>query len=131
MQRSSCARLRASTSPNVLILLIASSFLSARLRAKMGLVAKSFLVAVGSALALAGAGHGGNAPVVQVRDPTWSPDGTELAYVQTTGVGGRVSGQLREIGFDGRAPRRLTPVQPLPYGISWSPDGRSIAYASG
>jgi Tol biopolymer transport system component len=62
----------------------------------------------------------------ELRDPTWSPDGTVLAYLRDTAGGA----QIETVRFDGTHRRLLTPSRIGTYGLSWSPDGRSLAYAS-
>jgi TolB protein len=52
--------------------------------------------------------------------PRWSPNGTQLAFVK--------AGQLWTMKADGSAKRRLTARHAA--GASWSPDSRSIAFAS-
>ena len=56
--------------------------------------------------------------------PRWSPDGTRLAYLS------RDSGalQLHLRWMDGATTTRLTQLLRAPSGLSWSPDGRSIAF---
>ena len=79
------------------------------------------------------------AVAAQVRDPVWSPDGSRLAYVrwQGTWTGSRgtiftpSSGRVFVVGGDGADPTAVTLPQQVPYGITWSPDGQSLAYASG
>jgi len=56
--------------------------------------------------------------------PRWSPDGTRLAYVSTTGGGA----QLWVKWMKGGEAVRLTGLPESPSGITWSPDGSMIAY---
>ena len=55
-------------------------------------------------------------------DPSWSPDGTQIAYRSDRGD----ESEIWVMNADGTGQRRLTA------GLSpaWSPDGSSIAYAS-
>jgi Tol biopolymer transport system component len=65
--------------------------------------------------------------------PTWSPDGTELAYVRGESVASTVSskyGELYRIELDGEAMRPLTAGWP-DTDPDWSPDGRAIAFVRG
>ena len=65
--------------------------------------------------------------------PTWSPDGKELAYVRGESVASTVSskyGELYRIDLDGDAMRPLTTGWP-DTDPDWSPDGRAIAFVRG
>jgi Tol biopolymer transport system component len=67
------------------------------------------------------------APKTQDRDPVFSDDGKELAFVRWTGTTGRVM----IVRADGTDLHAVTKPQPLPYGITWSPDEKSLAYTTG
>jgi dipeptidyl aminopeptidase/acylaminoacyl peptidase len=56
--------------------------------------------------------------------PRFSPDGTRLAYISTAGGGA----QLWVKWLDSGAAVQLTGLPASPSSITWSPDGRSIAY---
>ena len=56
--------------------------------------------------------------------PRWSPDGTRLAYVSTANGGA----QLWVKWLKGGEAVRLTGLPESPSNITWSPDGRMIAY---
>lgn len=58
--------------------------------------------------------------------PVFSPDGHMLAFVRVTAA----SDSLMLVGSDGRNLRTLVPNAGARY-LSWSPDGRSLAYAAG
>lgn len=65
--------------------------------------------------------------------PTWSPDGTELAYVRGQSVASTVSskyGELYRIELDGEGMRPVTTGRP-DTDPDWSPDGRAIAFVRG
>jgi Tol biopolymer transport system component/serine/threonine protein kinase len=55
--------------------------------------------------------------------PAWSPDGLEIAYIEHDAV------YLRPVA--GGEPRRLVPREGAPHSLTWSPDGRWIAFVRG
>ena len=59
--------------------------------------------------------------------PTWSPDGTRVAFV----AGPRGDGSLCVINADGSAMSRLTDLPGDDRTAEWSPDGDEIVFASG
>jgi Tol biopolymer transport system component len=59
------------------------------------------------------------------RDPSWSPDGTQLAFSSTRNG----TPQVHLIRADGSGERRLTNTASA-VAPRWSPDGRSIAFVS-
>jgi TolB protein len=60
-----------------------------------------------------------------LRDLTWSPDGTKLAYIRTENK--RQS--LYTIDANGKGERRLGSSQFISPPVAWSPDGAHIAFA--
>lgn len=76
------------------------------------------------------------------QDPAWSSDGTQLAFVSTRddpAPGSCLPSCIWEVyavaipgesGTDGPAPIRLTNNQAVSEAITWSPDGRQIAFGS-
>src|SRR5581483_3993294 len=58
--------------------------------------------------------------------PVFSPDGHTIAFVRVTPV----QDSLMLVGSDGRHLRTLVPNAAARY-LTWSPDGRSLAYAAG
>lgn len=59
--------------------------------------------------------------------PTWSPDGSRIAF--NSDRDGEWDVWVME--SSGRAPRKVADLQPHDYYTSWSPDGRWIAFFSG
>jgi TolB protein len=65
--------------------------------------------------------------------PTWSPDGKELAYVRGESIASTVTskyGELFRIGLDGNGMRRLTTGEP-DTDPDWSPGGDEIVFVRG
>jgi TolB protein len=70
-------------------------------------------------------------------DPEWSPDGERIVFVRMRDVFGRTcfaecapNGELFVALADGSEPRRVTRNRADDQSPSWSPDGRSIVFAS-
>jgi Tol biopolymer transport system component len=61
-------------------------------------------------------------------DPTWSPDGSRIAYRHQAGDDGAT--EIFSIDADGSNVRRLTTNRVADWGPDWSPDGRTIAWNS-
>ncbi len=57
----------------------------------------------------------------------FSPDGKRLAFVRRTGANGRVM----LVRSNGTGVHAVTSAQPAPGGVTWAPDGQSLAYESG
>jgi TolB protein len=60
-------------------------------------------------------------------EPTWSPDGSKIAYACGTGTGIR---QLCIMDSDGNNKRTLTNSASSKWGANWSPNGKQIAFVS-
>jgi RTX calcium-binding nonapeptide repeat (4 copies)/WD40-like Beta Propeller Repeat len=56
-------------------------------------------------------------------EPAWSPDGTRIAFISSARVG-----HVFVINADGTGLRRLTNDIYSDYNVSWSPDGRKLAF---
>ena len=65
-------------------------------------------------------------PMWENRDPTWSPDGTKIAF-SSDRDGNR---EIYVMGADGSNPTRLTNNLYDDYVPAWSPDGTKIAFTS-
>jgi Tol biopolymer transport system component len=63
-------------------------------------------------------------------DPTWSPDGTRVAY-RDSRRGINNDDEIYVVDIDGSRPRNLTRNSSNDWGPDWSPDGRLIAFSSG
>ena len=63
-------------------------------------------------------GQGGNS------QPRWSPDGKQMIYVSSSSG----SGQIHKRWMDTGETTILTNVQTGPHGISWSPNGKHVAF---
>ena len=62
-------------------------------------------------------------------DATWSPDGTQIAYRDST-HGINNNDEIYVVNADGSGRRNLTRSPSNEWGPDWSSDGRSIAYSS-
>jgi Tol biopolymer transport system component len=84
----------------------------------------------GSAMVAAKAGPGSILEQAWLQDPSWSPDGTRIAYALTRYSGVAVTtGEIRIVTVGGRdAPVVSLPVAGIPQEVRWSPDGRRIAF---
>jgi Tol biopolymer transport system component len=60
-------------------------------------------------------------------DPTWSPDGTRIAF---TRIGKEDAGHIYVVDFDGSKLRKLTHANEKNESPVWSPDGNRIAFAN-
>jgi Tol biopolymer transport system component len=58
-------------------------------------------------------------------DPSWSPDGSKIAYTSDKG-GGLIQLWIRDVKTG--AARQLTDLDTQPLGAAWSPDGKKIAF---
>lgn len=79
---------------------------------------------------LAGTDGSGLTPLVQGRDPAWSPDGGRLAYRS----GGGPQSRIGVVDADGTDARVLHTVEGEPGAAGppvWSPDGQQLAFAAG
>jgi Tol biopolymer transport system component len=62
-------------------------------------------------------------------DARWSPDGHQVAYIETGGAGG--PGRLAVINSDGSNKRILTANSQAKPQMTWSPDGRRLLFVLG
>ena len=66
---------------------------------------------------------------------TWSPDGTEIAYLSGHGwtsesQGGLRPTQIRTVNADGTNPRPVLTLVGRAIGVAWAPRGNAIAYSA-
>jgi dipeptidyl aminopeptidase/acylaminoacyl peptidase len=63
-------------------------------------------------------------------DPTFSPDGSRLAFRASAGSGESAHSQIYVLPLDGSAARPVTRVTTGVEAFSWRPDGRALVYAA-
>ena len=63
---------------------------------------------------------------VAIEDPSWSPDGSQIAYTAYYANGD--PRDIQVVSAEGGAPRTLTPRVSDDFSPTWSPDGRTIAF---
>jgi Tol biopolymer transport system component len=87
------------------------------------------VVLVGLAVLLLGGAAAGRSAAVATtdRDPVFSSGGKAIAFVRWAGDGG---GRVMLMRRDGRDLRAVTASGPQPYGLTWSPDGKALAYTA-
>jgi hypothetical protein len=61
------------------------------------------------------------------QQPTWSPDGARIAWVQVEIADGEMTAVLVTTGADGRRPT-ATPTAVVPFYLSWDPTASRVAY---
>lgn len=67
---------------------------------------------------------------VSVTFPRWSPDGRQIAYLATVPTAGQGRAQIFTVSSTGGEPKQLTTSTTGVQQLAWSPDGRTIGFAS-
>ena len=67
-----------------------------------------------------------NTPDLTEREPSWSPDGSRIAFVEVGDFG--VINRLMVMNADGSARTAVTPEPSHQFGPTWSPDGTMLAF---
>ena len=62
--------------------------------------------------------------------PRWSPDGQRIAFLVTTGTGSTAHLQVAVVSTSGGDPQILTSAPRAVQQFTWSPDSKTIAYAT-
>ncbi|MFC1477202.1 T9SS type A sorting domain-containing protein [candidate division KSB1 bacterium] len=63
--------------------------------------------------------------------PSWSPDGSEIAYIARVADYGENNFEIFIMNADGSNQRRITYTELAEGGVTWSPDGSRLAYHYG
>lgn len=72
-----------------------------------------------------------NTPGVDEFAPSWSPDGTRIAYTGTDSVTGEVDVFVLDVATGAVAPLTATPGGTYEFEPRWSPDGTKLAFGRG
>jgi len=67
---------------------------------------------------------------VSVSFPRWSPDGARIAFLATVGTGADAHPQIFVVSSTGGADKQITTAPTGVQQFAWSPDGRTIAFAT-
>jgi dipeptidyl aminopeptidase/acylaminoacyl peptidase len=67
---------------------------------------------------------------VSVSFPRWSPDGQQIAFLATVPTNGQGRPQIFTVASSGGTPKQLTTAPSGVQQLAWSPDGKTIGFAS-